>query len=68
MGFETGDWSTVKMPKEHLRPERHILISSLLLALLIVLLALLLVVPLALLVVLIVGSILRTPYKARFRN
>ena len=52
----------------HLRPGRHMLISSLLLALLIVLLALLLVVPLALLVVLIIGSMLRTPYKARSRN
>ena len=39
------------------------LISSLLLALLVILL-----VPLVLLVVLIVGSMLRTPHKARSRN
>jgi hypothetical protein len=75
----------------HLRPGRHMLISSLLLALLLVLLALLLVLlalllrpacpaprpacsaprpacPLVLFVVLIVGSMLRTPHKARPRN
>jgi hypothetical protein len=45
----------------HLRPGRHMLISSFLLALLVV-------VPLVLLVVLIVGSMLRTPHKARSRN